>query len=46
MTPGEATKFEYFDSSAGAFTPYVHAAAASAAAHRGGRQLAAAGVRA
>lgn len=39
MTPGAGTKFEYFDSSggmgaggAGAFTPYVHAQAARAAA--------------
>ena len=32
MTPAGETKFEYFDSSGGAFTPYVHAKAASAAA--------------
>jgi hypothetical protein len=32
MTPGGTTKFEYFDSSTGAFTPYVLAKAASAAA--------------
>ena len=32
MTPAGQTKFEYFDSSSGAFTPYVHAKAASAAA--------------
>ena len=36
MTPSETTKFEYYDSSAGAFTPYVHAAAASAAATAAG----------
>src|SRR4051794_36878317 len=36
MTPQGAAKFEYFDSSGGAFTPYVHAAAASAAARAGG----------
>jgi hypothetical protein len=32
VTPDAATKFEYYDSSTGAFTPYVHAKAASAAA--------------
>ena len=32
MTPAGQTKFEYFDSSTGAFTPYVHAKTASAAA--------------
>jgi hypothetical protein len=32
MTPEGQTKFEYFDSSGGAFTPYVHAQAARAAA--------------
>ncbi len=36
MTPARRPKFEYFDSSAGAFTPYVHAAAASAAATAAG----------
>ena len=36
MTPGGATKFEYFDSSSGAFTPYVHAKAASAASRAAG----------
>ena len=36
MTPEGATKFEYYDSSAGAFTPYVHAQAASAAAKAAG----------
>jgi hypothetical protein len=37
MTPEGQTKFEYFDSSGGAFTPYVHAAvAAEAARARGG----------
>ena len=37
MTPEGQAKFEYYDSSAGAFTPYVHAAAAVAAARaRGG----------
>ena len=37
MTPEGQAKFEYFDSSGGAFTPYVHAAAAVAAARaRGG----------
>lgn len=29
MTPGPQTKLEYFDSSSGAFTPYIHARAAS-----------------
>jgi hypothetical protein len=28
MTPGDGTKFEYYDSAAGIFTPYVHARAA------------------
>jgi hypothetical protein len=32
MTPMGQTKFEYFDNSAGGFTPYVHAKAAAAAA--------------
>jgi hypothetical protein len=36
MTPEGHTKFEYFDSSSGAFTPYVHAIAASAAARAAG----------
>jgi hypothetical protein len=36
MTPEGATKFEYYDSSAGAFTPYVHAQAAGAAAKAAG----------
>ena len=43
MTPGPGTKFEYFDSSGGlgaggfgAFTPYVHAKVARAAAVAGG----------
>src|SRR6185436_19921415 len=36
MTPIGQTKFEYFDSSSGAFTPYVHALAASAAARAAG----------
>jgi hypothetical protein len=35
MTPQGAAKFEYFESG-GAFTPYVHAAAASAAARANG----------
>ncbi|MEO5895029.1 MAG: DUF5695 domain-containing protein [Vicinamibacterales bacterium] len=43
MTPGGDTKFEYYDSSGGmgsggfgAFTPYIHARAAAAAAFAGG----------
>ena len=32
MTPEGSTKFEYYDSTGGAFTPYVHARAAGAAA--------------
>lgn len=37
MTPQGAAKFEYYDSSGGAFTPYIHAEAAVAAARaRGG----------
>jgi hypothetical protein len=32
MTPGAKTKFEYYDSGGGVFTPYVHARAASDAA--------------
>jgi hypothetical protein len=36
MTPTESAKFEFFDSSTGAFTPYIHAAAASAAARAAG----------
>lgn len=32
MTPMGQTKFEYFDSASGAYTPYVHAKAASTAA--------------
>jgi hypothetical protein len=36
MTPAGETKFEYFDSSGGAFTPYVHARAASAVARAAG----------
>lgn len=36
MTPVGQAKFEYFDSGSGAFTPYVHALAASAAAHAAG----------
>jgi hypothetical protein len=36
MTPSGQTKFEYYDSSSGAFTPYVHAYAASAAAKAAG----------
>src|SRR4029453_3622373 len=32
MTPSGATKFEYFDSASGAFTPYIHAKTAAAAA--------------
>jgi hypothetical protein len=36
MTPEGEAKFEYYDSSAGAFTPYVHAAAAAAAARAQG----------
>jgi hypothetical protein len=36
LTPGESTKFEYYDSSSGAFTPYIHANAASAAATAAG----------
>jgi hypothetical protein len=31
MTPAGGTKLEYFDSTSGAFTPYIHAKAASAA---------------
>ncbi|HEX6463221.1 MAG TPA: DUF5695 domain-containing protein, partial [Vicinamibacterales bacterium] len=29
MTPGERTKFEYYDTGGGVFTPYVHARAAT-----------------
>jgi hypothetical protein len=36
MTPMGATKFEYYDSSGGAFTPYVHAKVARAAAEAAG----------
>jgi Family of unknown function (DUF5695) len=36
MTPAGPTKFEYFDSSGGAFTPYVHAQAASDASRAAG----------
>ena len=36
LTPGGASKFEYFESSSGAFTPYVHARAASAASRAAG----------
>src|SRR6185503_1973576 len=36
LTPAGQTKFEYFESSSGAFTPYVHARAASAAARAAG----------
>ena len=36
MTPGDGTRLEYFDSSGGAFTPYVHASAAVAAARAAG----------
>src|SRR3954471_16206295 len=36
MTPKGAAKFEYYDSSGGVFTPYVHAQAASAAAKAAG----------
>jgi hypothetical protein len=36
MTPLGDTKFEYYDSGGGAFTPYVHAEAASAAARAAG----------
>ena len=32
MTPGGRTKLEYFDSSGGIYTPYIHGSAASAAA--------------
>ncbi len=32
MTPAGSAKFEYYDSSSGAFTPFVHAAAARSAA--------------
>ncbi len=32
MTPEGQSKFEYFDSSAGAFTPYIHGGVAAAAA--------------
>ena len=32
MTPSESTKFEYFESAGGAFTPYVHGEAAKARA--------------
>jgi hypothetical protein len=36
MTPADRAKFEYFESAGGAFTPYVHAAAASAATRMAG----------
>ena len=36
LTPAGQTKFEYFESAGGAFTPYVHARAASAAARAAG----------
>ncbi len=36
MTTADDTKLEYFDSSGGAFTPYVHASAAVAAARASG----------
>ena len=36
MTPEDGTKFEYFESGSGTFTPYVHASAASAAAKAAG----------
>ncbi len=36
MTPMGRTGFEYFDNSGGAFTPYIHAKAAAAAAIAGG----------
>jgi hypothetical protein len=36
MTPSDGTRFEYFESGSGAFTPYVHASAASAAAKAAG----------
>jgi Family of unknown function (DUF5695) len=36
MTPAGQAKFEYYDSSGGAFTPYVHAQAAAAAAKAAG----------
>lgn len=34
MTPGEGTKFEYFDNSAKAFTPYIHGSVTSREAIR------------
>ena len=36
MTPASGSRFEYYDSSGGVFTPYVHALAASAAAKAAG----------
>jgi hypothetical protein len=36
MTPTNGTKFEYYDSSGGAFTPYVHAKVARSAAEADG----------
>jgi uncharacterized protein DUF5695 len=36
LTPSGQTKFEYFDSGGGAFTPYVHGFAAAAAARAAG----------
>ena len=36
LTPADAAKFEYFESGSGAFTPFVHAAAATAAARAAG----------
>src|SRR4029077_15614032 len=41
MTPMGQTKFEYFDNAGGAYTPYIHAkhAEAAAAASGGNRRL-------
>lgn len=36
MTPAGRTKFEYFETSAGVFTPYIHARAAAAASRAAG----------
>jgi hypothetical protein len=36
LTPAEQAKFEYFESTSGVFTPFVHARAASAAARAAG----------
>lgn len=36
MTPDDGTRFEYYDSGGGTFTPYIHAAGAAAAARTAG----------